>query len=79
MRYVPSATAAGRNVTTSESVALMTVIGSVSHQTCGARDPNALPRIVSVWFTRSTAVLSTTSGSRCLFAEADSLFSAFCA
>jgi hypothetical protein len=65
--------AAGMNATTSESVALMTDIGCVSHHTSGARDPKALPRIVSVWFTRSTAVFRMTSASRLLFADADSL------
>jgi hypothetical protein len=42
-RYEPSASAAGRNTTTSVSVALMTVIGYVSHHTCGAVVPNATP------------------------------------
>ena len=60
-RCVPSGTAAGRNTTSSVSVALITDIRLVSHQTCGAGDPNERPRIVSVWLTRSTVVLSTTT------------------
>jgi hypothetical protein len=39
------------------SVALITVIWNVSHQTCGACAPKPDPCTVSVWFVRSTEVL----------------------
>jgi hypothetical protein len=42
-------------------VALITVIGQVSHHTCGGCDPKAIPSTVSVWLTRSTDVLRIVS------------------
>ena len=38
-RWVPSGTAAGRNITSCVSVALITVIRKVSHHTCGGCEP----------------------------------------
>src|SRR6476620_8876111 len=49
--------AAGRYTTSSESLALLTVIGCDSHHTCGADEPNATPRMVNVSFARFTAAL----------------------
>jgi hypothetical protein len=56
-RCVPSGTPLGRKTTSWVSVALITVIWNVSHQTCGACAPKPDPCTVSVWFVRSTEVL----------------------
>jgi hypothetical protein len=42
-------------------VALMTVIGCVSSQTCGGWLPNAIPWTISVWLVRLTVALVITS------------------